>query len=136
MDTSRALKRSGARKPARATSRGTAIRPATAAARAAQEDDEAPEELEYEPEPLLPPEPDTAELIVRATHVEAPPIEGEADDERIAEPGRNAETTKRRMPMPDEGRTASRTAGAAPTRHPRRPGRPHPAGALPRVGHR
>jgi S-DNA-T family DNA segregation ATPase FtsK/SpoIIIE len=44
--------------------------PATAAARAAVFDD---------PEPLLPPEPDTAELVVRATHVEAPPIE--ADDE-------------------------------------------------------
>ena len=30
------------------------------------------------PEPLLPPEPDTAELIVRATHVEAPPNDGRA----------------------------------------------------------
>ncbi len=32
------------------------------------------------PEPLLPPEPDTAELIVRATHVEAPPNDGRATD--------------------------------------------------------
>ncbi len=32
------------------------------------------------PEPLLPPEPDTDELIVRATHVEAPPISGERSD--------------------------------------------------------
>jgi S-DNA-T family DNA segregation ATPase FtsK/SpoIIIE len=46
------------------TGRRTA--PATAAARAAAFDG---------PEPLLPPEPDTAELVVRATHVEAPPIE-------------------------------------------------------------
>ena len=30
-------------------------------------------------ESLLPPEPETAELIVRATHVEAPPIEGDVD---------------------------------------------------------
>jgi S-DNA-T family DNA segregation ATPase FtsK/SpoIIIE len=34
------------------------------------------------PELLLPPEPDTAELIVRATHVEAPPIGAEDEDDR------------------------------------------------------
>jgi S-DNA-T family DNA segregation ATPase FtsK/SpoIIIE len=38
------------------------------------------------PEPLLPPEPDTEELIIRATHVEAPPValpdrEEEADED-------------------------------------------------------
>jgi DNA segregation ATPase FtsK/SpoIIIE, S-DNA-T family len=33
------------------------------------------------PEPLLPPEPDTAELIIRATHVEAPPNDGRATDD-------------------------------------------------------
>jgi S-DNA-T family DNA segregation ATPase FtsK/SpoIIIE len=38
-----------------------------------------PEQL---PEPLLPPEPDTAELIVRATHVEAPANDGRAADDR------------------------------------------------------
>jgi len=32
-------------------------------------------------EPLLPPEPDTSELVVRATHVEAPPPVALADDE-------------------------------------------------------
>ena len=32
-----------------------------------------------EPEPLFPPEPDTSELVIRATHVEAPPIEGATD---------------------------------------------------------
>jgi S-DNA-T family DNA segregation ATPase FtsK/SpoIIIE len=39
------------------------------------------------PEPLLPPEPDTNELIVRATHVEAPPIlDGEESDQLSFEP--------------------------------------------------
>jgi DNA segregation ATPase FtsK/SpoIIIE, S-DNA-T family len=33
-----------------------------------------------DPEPILPPEPDTAELIVRATHVEAPPIEDDGGE--------------------------------------------------------
>ncbi len=32
-------------------------------------------------EPVLPPEPDTSELVVRATHVEAPPISEEAPDD-------------------------------------------------------
>jgi S-DNA-T family DNA segregation ATPase FtsK/SpoIIIE len=67
------------------TAGGTAVAarraaPATAAARAAAFDD---------PEPLLPPEPDTAELVVRATHVEAPPIEGlddEPEDDEAIEP--------------------------------------------------
>jgi S-DNA-T family DNA segregation ATPase FtsK/SpoIIIE len=50
--------------------------PATAAGRAAVS----------ESEPLLPPEPDTAELVIRATHVEAPPIHGPAgqDEEPFA----------------------------------------------------
>jgi S-DNA-T family DNA segregation ATPase FtsK/SpoIIIE len=60
----------------------TARRPATVAARSRAGldrvvPDELPFEPEFEPEPMLPPEPDTAELVVRATHVEAPPI---ADD--------------------------------------------------------
>ncbi len=38
------------------------------------------------PLPLLPPEPDTAELIVRATHVEAPPNDGRTDDADPAPP--------------------------------------------------
>jgi S-DNA-T family DNA segregation ATPase FtsK/SpoIIIE len=49
---------------------GGASRPATEAARARV----APRE------PLLPPEPDTSELVVRATHVEAPPITDEVDE--------------------------------------------------------
>jgi S-DNA-T family DNA segregation ATPase FtsK/SpoIIIE len=32
-----------------------------------------------DPEPLFPPEPDTSELVIRATHVEAPPIHAEED---------------------------------------------------------
>ena len=50
-------------------------RPATAAARA-----RAPERLvDEDAEPVLPPEPDTSELVVRATHVEAPPITDEVE---------------------------------------------------------
>jgi S-DNA-T family DNA segregation ATPase FtsK/SpoIIIE len=59
---------SGARGAGEVTVRRAA--PATAAARAVAFDD---------PEPLLPPESDTAELVVRATHVEAPPIEADED---------------------------------------------------------
>jgi DNA segregation ATPase FtsK/SpoIIIE, S-DNA-T family len=56
-------------------------RPATAAGRAG-----ADARPEYPNEPLLPPEPDTTELVVRATHVEAPPIgEGPAGREAVPE---------------------------------------------------
>ncbi|MGZ4176149.1 MAG: DNA translocase FtsK [Solirubrobacteraceae bacterium] len=75
-----------------------ARRPATAAARpgrgrtaAAQDGADTPGPVadrlldpDLLPEPLLPPEPDTAELIVRATHVEAPPNDGHVDDEDAA----------------------------------------------------
>ncbi len=57
-----------------------ARRPATAAARALTADGPPIEEREGV-EPLLPPELDTDELVVRATHVEAPPIEGLDDAE-------------------------------------------------------
>jgi DNA segregation ATPase FtsK/SpoIIIE, S-DNA-T family len=65
--TSRALKRSTEELGATVSRR-----PATAAGQAA---------AGFEPEPLLPPEPDTAELVVRATHVEAPPIESSSADD-------------------------------------------------------
>ncbi len=52
-------------------------RPATAAARARTAVTYADEPAE----PLLPPEPDTSELIVRSTHVEAPPISPDLVDE-------------------------------------------------------
>jgi S-DNA-T family DNA segregation ATPase FtsK/SpoIIIE len=70
--TSRALRRSTEELAAT-----VARRPATEAARLRA----APVE---EPDPPLPPEPDTAELVVRATHVEAPPIEWERDGEPAA----------------------------------------------------
>jgi DNA segregation ATPase FtsK/SpoIIIE, S-DNA-T family len=60
-----------------------ARRPATEAARAKAAAGPAPMGVEpppEDPEPLFPPEPDTSELVIRATHVEAPPIHA-ADDE-------------------------------------------------------
>jgi DNA segregation ATPase FtsK/SpoIIIE, S-DNA-T family len=63
LGTSRALRRSTEELRFKAT---IARRPATVAARANLA------EADFDSEPLLPPEPDTAELIVRATHVEAP----------------------------------------------------------------
>ncbi|MGI8507015.1 MAG: DNA translocase FtsK [Solirubrobacteraceae bacterium] len=75
LGTSRALRRST--EDLAAT---VARRPATAAARA-----HAADNATFSGGPLLPPEPDTTELIVRATHVEAPPIGSE--DESIAGDG-------------------------------------------------
>jgi S-DNA-T family DNA segregation ATPase FtsK/SpoIIIE len=65
--TSRALRRSTEELAAT-----VARRPATAAGRAS-----ATGRAEFAGDPILPPEPDTAELIIRSTHVEAPPIDGE-----------------------------------------------------------
>jgi S-DNA-T family DNA segregation ATPase FtsK/SpoIIIE len=68
-------------------------RPATAAARA-----KAGRGYTEEPvEPLLPPEPDTSELVVRATHVEAPPI-----SEDPLEPDEPEETSFPEPEPPDE----------------------------------
>jgi DNA segregation ATPase FtsK/SpoIIIE, S-DNA-T family len=70
-------------------------RPATAAARARAARADAPEPVE----PLLPPEPDTSELVVRATHVEAPPppfSEDATDDENPPPP--DAEPAPEREP--------------------------------------
>jgi S-DNA-T family DNA segregation ATPase FtsK/SpoIIIE len=71
-------------------------RPATAAARSAAVavdgltvSDAAQDPI---PEPLLPPEPDTSELVVLSTHVEAPPIAGEvAEPEPLFEDAEDAE---------------------------------------------
>ncbi len=75
----------GVRRPATAAARAAA---ATRASRAASdrvaEPDGGPES---EPEPLFPPEPDTSELVIRATHVEAPPIEGLEDPPELDAPG-------------------------------------------------
>ena len=56
---------------------GVPRRPATAAARARVDAAEPSPSVES----VLPPEPDTSELVVRATHVEAPPILNEVDDD-------------------------------------------------------
>ncbi len=65
-----------------------------------------------DPEPILPPEPDTAELIVRATHVEAPPI----DDDR-SEPedllGEELELDPEPDPEDEDDRVEA-AAGAGP----------------------
>jgi S-DNA-T family DNA segregation ATPase FtsK/SpoIIIE len=89
--TGRAVRRSTdslsatlARRPATAAGRSGA---ATAAG--AENPGPVPDRLldpDLLPEPLLPPEPDTAELIVRATHVEAPPNDRQTEDPDAAPP--------------------------------------------------
>jgi DNA segregation ATPase FtsK/SpoIIIE, S-DNA-T family len=86
LGTSRALRRSTEELAAT-----VARRPATAAGRAG-----AGAARAYEP--ILPPEPDTAELIVRATHVEAPPIEAADEAEASAQDDHGHEP-----PEPDAG---------------------------------
>ena len=82
--TGRVLRRS-TEDLAATVARGPAtVAPASAAARTRTVVDR-PDPTEFEP--LLPPEPDTAELIVRATHVEAPPI---SEDTAFDEPGPQA----------------------------------------------
>jgi S-DNA-T family DNA segregation ATPase FtsK/SpoIIIE len=54
-------------------------------------------------EPLLPPEPDTSELVIRATHVEAPPaeeLEDEEAEETVPEPLLDEEPDSE-PPLPD-----------------------------------
>jgi DNA segregation ATPase FtsK/SpoIIIE, S-DNA-T family len=86
LGTGRALRRSTEELAAT-----VARRPATAAGRA----NAATGRARHDYEPILPPEPDTAELIVRATHVEAPPIEAEDDTEPPDELGQDDETSER-----------------------------------------
>ncbi|HYB28503.1 MAG TPA: DNA translocase FtsK [Solirubrobacteraceae bacterium] len=80
-DTTRVIRRS-----TESAAASRARRPATAAAQARANGTYAPEAVE----PLLPPEPDTSELIVRSTHVEAPPVSehaiGEDEDQPEPEP--------------------------------------------------
>jgi DNA segregation ATPase FtsK/SpoIIIE, S-DNA-T family len=75
--TGRALRRSTEELAA-----ARARRPSTEAAKSAL----AMEAAGLDSEPLLPPEPDTSELLVRATHVEAPPIQSGADADGEPEP--------------------------------------------------
>ncbi len=88
--TSRALRRST--EDLRGDGRRAGPRPAGERDRAAP-----PSAQRRLPEPLLPPEPDTAELVVRATHVEAPPIEA---DERTSRRRRRAPTGRGPSPEP------------------------------------
>jgi S-DNA-T family DNA segregation ATPase FtsK/SpoIIIE len=90
--TSRALRRSTeelaatvARRPATAAGQASAAGRSNGRGRG-----RATGAADFGGEPILPPEPDTAELIVRATHVEAPPIAGELsrDDESQDDDGR------------------------------------------------
>jgi S-DNA-T family DNA segregation ATPase FtsK/SpoIIIE len=83
--TGRAFKRTGdlaqtvARRPAPEAAR------ASAASRATRP---GPAPHPLDPEPMFPPEPDTSELVIRATHVEAPPIQaGEGAAEQRDENG-------------------------------------------------
>jgi len=62
-----------------------------------------------EPPPVLPPEPDTSELVVRATHVEAPPIA--ADDAPEPAPARDPEPEP---PLEPAGRHERERAGREP----------------------
>ncbi|MGZ4259669.1 MAG: DNA translocase FtsK [Solirubrobacteraceae bacterium] len=92
--TSRAFKRSTgdfaqtvARRPATEAARTrAAARAVTAGVEPPPMGDGTPSDLREDPEPLFPPEPDTSELVIRATHVEAPPIQAPQDgDEAVAE---------------------------------------------------
>jgi S-DNA-T family DNA segregation ATPase FtsK/SpoIIIE len=99
VETRRALRRTTeefgvapARRPPPATAAGAARVPPPPGVEDEGEEEyelyDAPEfEHKRRPEPLLPPEEDTVELVVRATHVEAPPIteEFEPDAEDVDE---------------------------------------------------
>ena len=61
------------------------------------------------PEPLLPPESDTSELIVRSTHVEAPPISADPEEQEVR-PADTRPRLERLDPFSDE----SEPAGADP----------------------
>jgi DNA segregation ATPase FtsK/SpoIIIE, S-DNA-T family len=89
-------------------SASVARRPATAAARARAGQADAAEPAE----PLLPPEPDTSELVVRATHVEAPPppfsedaVEAEAPSLPDADADADPDPKPEREPVAEEDLT-------------------------------
>ena len=95
-------------------------------------------------EPFEIPEPETAELIVRATHVEAPPIYDLDEDDRdeLDDRSRWTRSTRRRRaggrPRRDPRTRAGRVGGRRRGRAARagRRGEPNAGGPLPRVGHR
>ena len=88
--TTRALRRS-----TESMAATRARRPATEAAKARASQSSRPagsDAIDGPAEPLLPPEPDTSELVVRATHVEAPPpiVIDDDDVPEYRPPGRGA----------------------------------------------
>jgi S-DNA-T family DNA segregation ATPase FtsK/SpoIIIE len=92
-ETSRALRRS-TEELAASVSRRPATVAGGARARAL-----APE---FDLDPVLPPEPGATELVVRATHVEAPPITDEHDSVKLVD---EEETDDFAVPEPDEDET-------------------------------
>ncbi len=96
---------------------------ATAAVRRPPPDGATPPSTEPEHEPLLPPgegeEQITTEMVVRATHVEAPPIDGTAEE---------SEPIERARSRPRRGDRRRRNLGS-------QPGGPHPPRPIPRVDH-
>ncbi len=89
-ETSRALRRS----TDQVIARTRAPEPATAAGRAASEPGPDPFD------PIVPPEPDTAELVVRATHVEAPAQD--TDENEVPEPPEAEPDSNGAIPGPQE----------------------------------
>jgi S-DNA-T family DNA segregation ATPase FtsK/SpoIIIE len=94
----------GVRRPATAAARAAAAaRASRAASERAAEPGGGPE---AEPEPLFPPEPDTSELVIRATHVEAPPIEGLADPPELDVPADDPVRRREEPTVVDRGARA------------------------------
>jgi S-DNA-T family DNA segregation ATPase FtsK/SpoIIIE len=83
-------------------------RPATEAGRAAVAARAAAATGVLDQEPILPPEPDTSELVVRATHVEAPPIADQSGGAGRAEPEPEVEGER------EPGAAAGRPPAATP----------------------
>jgi DNA segregation ATPase FtsK/SpoIIIE, S-DNA-T family len=86
-------------------------RPATEAARAGTRTTPAPGPLhdrDLLPEPLLPPEPDTSELIIRATHVEAPPI---GPDAGSSDAGHDEDGVQLELPALEPGEDGAEPPG-------------------------
>ncbi len=108
----------GVRRPATAAARAAAAaRASRAASERAAEPGGGPE---AEPEPLFPPEPDTSELVIRATHVEAPPIEGLADPPSSTSPRTIRSGAARSRPSPIGAPGRRRGSTTAPRKSTRR----------------
>ncbi len=115
-ETSRALKRTTV--DGRQSLHALAARAPTEAA-SLQAADEAAGVSAAALDEIVPPEPDTAELVVRATHVEAPPIEPEdAEQEGSDDDERNEAVEPERPPVADEDLTPQGRYRAAITDDP------------------